>query len=102
MNLVAKEFVASQTGDSSVLILSEFAGAAQELRSSLLVNPYDIDQIAQGLRQAVEMSPSEKKERFAALRANVESNNLAAWSQSFLGALLKDSSLGSQISLSPN
>jgi trehalose-6-phosphate synthase len=88
MNLVAKEFVASQLGDNAVLILSEFAGAAEELREALLVNPYSIDQIAARLKEAVEMTPQEKHARLEHLRAQVESNNLDFWSGQFLGALL--------------
>jgi trehalose 6-phosphate synthase/phosphatase len=88
MNLVAKEFVASQLGDNAVLILSEFAGAAEELRDALLVNPYSIDQIAARLKEAVEMTPQERHARLEHLRAQVESNNLDFWSGQFLGALL--------------
>jgi trehalose 6-phosphate synthase/phosphatase len=102
MNLVAKEFVASQNVDNSVLILSEFAGAAEELRSALLVNPYDIDQIAEGLRHAVEMAPEQKQTRFAALRRNVEGNNLATWSRAFLDNLFEEEPVGSAVTLSPN
>jgi trehalose 6-phosphate synthase/phosphatase len=88
MNLVAKEFVASQLGDSAVLILSEFAGAAEELKEALLVNPYSIDQIAESLKQAVEMPLEEKRARLSSLRERVEKNNLDAWSGKFLEALL--------------
>ena len=102
MNLVAKEFVASQTADTSVLILSEFAGAAQELTSALLVNPYDIDQIAEGLHRAVEMSSEEKQTRSAAMRDNIAKNNLTVWSRAFLADLLDRKDVGSAIALSPN
>ena len=60
MNLVAKEFVASQLGDDAVLILSEFAGAADELVEALHVNPYNIDEIAARLKNAVEMPAARK------------------------------------------
>ncbi len=90
MNLVAKEYVASRLTDNSVLILSEFAGAALELKSSLQVNPFDIDQIAGGIKRAVEMSGVERSERFAQLRQSVQENNLDRWSERFLGALLGD------------
>src|SRR5260221_14081345 len=56
MNLVAKEYVASHPEDDGVLVLSEFAGAAQELSDALIVNPYDIDQIAARLKDALTMS----------------------------------------------
>ena len=90
MNLVAKEFVASQLGDSAVLILSEFAGAAEELAEALLVNPYSIDQIAARLKEAVEMPLGERQARLSRLRKRVESNDLAFWSGQFLHALLGD------------
>jgi trehalose 6-phosphate synthase len=98
MNLVAKEFVASQLNDSAVLILSEFAGAAEELTEALLVNPYSIDQIATTLKEAVEMPLEEKRRRLVRLRERIESNNLDSWSGKFLSALRgaspADSTLG--------
>jgi len=93
MNLVAKEYVASHIDDDGVLILSEFAGAAEELTEALLVNPYDTDQIAERLKQAVEMSVEEKAVRLRALRAKVRDNNLEHWSEQFLRALKPEKSL---------
>ncbi|MGH7906590.1 MAG: alpha,alpha-trehalose-phosphate synthase (UDP-forming) [Candidatus Binataceae bacterium] len=87
MNLVAKEYVASHLNDDGVLILSEFAGAAEELTESLLVNPYDVDEIARRLLQAIEMSPEEKASRLRAMRTKIKTNNLEFWSESFLSAL---------------
>jgi trehalose 6-phosphate synthase/phosphatase len=84
MNLVAKEFVASHVSDDGVLILSEFAGAAEELTEALLVNPYNADEIAERLRQAVEMDSAEKSVRLRAMRDKVHANNLERWSESFL------------------
>ena len=96
MNLIAKEYIASQVGDSSVLILSEFAGAAGELTDALLVNPYDIDQIATRLTEAIEMPHDEKRRRLHRMREQVETNNLERWSDSFLGTLLGGASLGAE------
>jgi trehalose 6-phosphate synthase len=93
MNLVAKEFVASQVDNEGVLILSEFAGAAEELTEALLVNPYDINQIADQLKRAVNMSASERVERMSALRAKVFTNNLDYWSEKFLRALVMEGAL---------
>jgi trehalose-6-phosphate synthase len=62
MNFVAKEFVASRVNDDGALILSEFASAAEELIDALLVNPYDINQIADRLKCAVDMSATERAE----------------------------------------
>jgi len=91
MNLVAKEFVASRVGDDGVLILSEFAGAAEELTEALLVNPYNADEIAERLRQAVEMDPGEKSVRMRTMRDKVQANNLERWSENFLTELTPES-----------
>ncbi len=87
MNLVAKEYVASRSADNGVLILSELAGAAEELGDALLVNPYDIDQVAEALKTALEMSPEEKARRMLALREAIARNSLERWSESFLAKL---------------
>jgi trehalose 6-phosphate synthase/phosphatase len=98
MNLVAKEYVAAHLGDDGVLILSEFAGAAEELTDALLVNPYDIDAIAARLKQAFEMSAQERAARMRKLRAHVHRNNLEHWSELFLDALLPERTLAAQAS----
>jgi trehalose 6-phosphate synthase/phosphatase len=87
MNLVAKEFIASHPADDAVLILSEFAGAAEELTDALLVNPYNTDAIADRIREALEMRPEARAERMGALRAKIRGNNLERWSANFLTAL---------------
>ncbi len=72
MNLVAKEFVAAQDpADPGVLILSRFAGAADEMTDALIVNPYDADEIAEAMHRALTMSLGERQERHRALRHNV-------------------------------
>ncbi len=60
MNLVAKEFVAARRDERGALILSQFTGAARELRDAIMVNPYDIDETAEAMRRALEMEPEEK------------------------------------------
>jgi trehalose 6-phosphate synthase len=88
MNLVAKEYVAAQdTADPGVLILSQFAGAAEELSEALIVNPYNIAETADVIRMAFEMELPERQRRHAALLEKVEKNNVIAWSQSFLAQL---------------
>ncbi len=87
MNVVAKEFVASRVENDGVLILSEFAGAAEELTDALLVNPYDADQIADRIKRALEMGETEKAARMSALRAKIHENNLEYWSKQFLSIL---------------
>ncbi|MEM9733419.1 MAG: trehalose-6-phosphate synthase [Pseudomonadota bacterium] len=90
MNLVAKEYVAVQPdNDPGVLVLSEFAGAAEELTEALQVNPYNIDQSADVLQRALTMPLEERKERHGALKAKVEKGNVVAWSKNFLDALKK-------------
>ena len=68
MNLVAKEFVAARQDEEGVLILSPFTGASRELRDALVVNPYDVEQLAEAIRFALEMDPEEKKARMRRMR----------------------------------
>ena len=88
MNLVAKEFVAVQDdSDPGVLVLSEFAGAAEEMVEAILVNPHDIEATADAVQRALTMPLAERRERNAALRDRVEKGDVVAWSRDFLGAL---------------
>ena len=88
MNLVAKEYVAAQDPeDPGVLVLSEFAGAAERMEAALLVNPHDVGGVADAIRRALEMSRDERIERWRALDAEVRTNDIAAWRKSFLAAL---------------
>ena len=88
MNLVAKEFVAAQRQeDPGALVLSRFAGAAQELTRAILVNPYDPDEIAEGLHLALTMPFAERLERWQAMREVVWRNTAVAWSNRFLAEL---------------
>jgi trehalose 6-phosphate synthase/phosphatase len=84
MNLVAKEYVASQRDNPGVLILSEFAGAAQELFSAIIVNPYDTSAVAEALEEALEMPEHERFSRMEAMRERVMSYNAAAWAGDFV------------------
>jgi trehalose 6-phosphate synthase len=88
MNLVAKEFVASQDPeDPGVLVLSTFAGAARELDSALLVNPYDLDGVADAIATALRMAPGERRERWRAMMDRLEQHDIAAWRNAYLRAL---------------
>ncbi|WP_438352687.1 alpha,alpha-trehalose-phosphate synthase (UDP-forming) [Microbacterium sp. CJ88] len=87
MNLVAKEYVAARADNRGVLILSEFAGAADELGTALRVNPHDIDALKDTIVRAVEMPAAEQGRRMRALRRKVLDNDVAKWSQDFLLAL---------------
>lgn len=85
MNLVAKEYVASQVDGQGVLILSEFAGAAEELEGGLLVNPYDLEAFSDSIRQALIMRPEEKRARMTSLRRQVREHDIRAWTRDVLG-----------------
>ncbi len=87
MNLVAKEYVASQYDDAGALVLSEFAGAADELRQAWLVNPYDINGMKSALLEAYAADEKDLTKRMRAMRKTVRSNDVAAWADSFMSAL---------------
>ncbi len=91
MNLVAKEYVACQPvgggGEPGVLILSEFAGAAQELFNALIVNPYDTDAVAQAIERALDMPHEERLARMAPMRQRVIRRDANDWAGEFLATL---------------
>ena len=87
MNLVAKEFLAARRDERGVLILSQFTGAARELRDALLVNPYDIDQTAEAIRVALEMEPEEKQMRVHRMRRVIKEQNIYHWAGSLITEL---------------
>ncbi len=88
MNLVAKEYVAAQDPDDpGVLILSRFAGAADEFRAALLVNPYDPDAVGTAIGRAMAMPQEERKQRHAKLYASLLRNDISDWGDRFLAAL---------------
>jgi trehalose 6-phosphate synthase/phosphatase len=86
MNLVAKEFVAAQVDDPGVLVLSELAGSADELQEALLVNPFDIDAVADALARALTMPEDERRARMSALRDRVRRGSVHNWVRGFLAA----------------
>lgn len=88
MNLVAKEFIAAQDdNDPGVLVLSRFAGAAEDLSEALIVNPFDPDEIAEAMHQALIMPLDERKDRMARLRGRVFTVTAEAYCREFLKAL---------------
>ena len=87
MNLVAKEYVASRRDINGVLVLSEFAGAADELTDAVLVNPHDDAALRDAIVRAVEMRHPERTRRMAALREVVSRSDVRGWAERFLGAL---------------
>jgi trehalose 6-phosphate synthase len=88
MNLVAKEYIATQdVDDPGVLILSQFAGAAEDLEEALIVNPYDIDDVAGAMQRALTMPFAERIERHRALLDRVRARDVKYWRDQFLTAL---------------
>lgn len=87
MNLVAKEYVASRADTNGVLVLSEFAGAASQLRQALLVNPRDTEGMAEAMLMAMRMKPSDARFRMAVLRSMVRRHDVHEWASEFLEAL---------------
>ncbi|MBU1086928.1 MAG: bifunctional alpha,alpha-trehalose-phosphate synthase (UDP-forming)/trehalose-phosphatase [Candidatus Omnitrophica bacterium] len=87
MNLVAKEYLACKIDSTGVLLLSEFAGAAHELISAVLVNPYDIDNVTKNLENALLMDEAEKSQRLIPMRSHVIRYNANQWAQTFLKEL---------------
>jgi len=87
MNLVAKEYVACRVGTPGVLVLSEFAGAANDLREAVLVNPYDPEALRRRIEIAVSMPPEERARRMRALDRRVATHTIQWWTASFLQLL---------------
>ncbi|POR53412.1 alpha,alpha-trehalose-phosphate synthase (UDP-forming) [Bosea psychrotolerans] len=88
MNLVAKEYIAAQDpADPGVLVLSRFAGAAQQMGEALIVNPYDTHEVAEAIRTALAMPKSERIRRFERLYEIIEATDIGWWTQCYLDAL---------------
>ncbi|HTO77457.1 MAG TPA: trehalose-6-phosphate synthase [Thermoanaerobaculia bacterium] len=89
MNLVAKEYCATRVSKDGVLVLSEFAGAAAELqRAALLVNPYDVEGVADALRRALDMPRAEQRARMSRLRRTIRERDIYHWLDAFLRAAI--------------
>jgi trehalose-6-phosphate synthase len=87
MNLVAKEYVAARDDEDGVLVLSKFTGAATELLDALIVNPYDIEGVAEAIHEGLEMSRGERRIRMQRMRSHVMDHNIYRWAASILGDL---------------
>jgi trehalose 6-phosphate synthase len=87
MNLVAKEFIASRDQNDGVLILSRFAGASQELHGALIVNPYDIEQTAEAIKQALEMPKEQQYQKMKQMRRMIMNHNVYSWASNILRAM---------------
>jgi trehalose 6-phosphate synthase len=87
MNLVAKEYIAARHDEQGMLILSRFTGASHELPDSLVVNPYDTDELAQSIYTALTMPAPERRARMQRMRAVVKENNVYRWAGNLIGEL---------------
>ena len=88
MNLVAKEYAAAHIDGDGVLVLSEFAGASDELTDAVLVNPHDDDALKQAIMTAVEMHRHERRARMAGLRNQIRRSDVQGWADRFLGEMV--------------
>lgn len=89
MNLVAKEYVAVKQDETGVLILSEMAGAAQELGEAIIVNPNNTEEIMESIKTALEMDPDEKKRRIGVMQKRLKQYDVRRWAEDFFSALEK-------------
>ncbi|MDQ7826010.1 MAG: bifunctional alpha,alpha-trehalose-phosphate synthase (UDP-forming)/trehalose-phosphatase [Candidatus Eremiobacteraeota bacterium] len=87
MNLIAKEYVASRIDGRGVLVLSEMAGAAQELGEAILINPNNTEDMCGALKEALEMSEDDQKKRILAMQSRIMRYNIVAWAEDFLDSL---------------
>jgi trehalose 6-phosphate synthase len=102
MNLVAKEYVSAQDpADPGVLVLSSFAGAARELSGALIVNPLDIDDMADALACALAMPLAERRARYEEMIGQLRQNNVSVWRDNFLRDLKTSSAIRRGPSVDP-
>ncbi|MDN5654633.1 MAG: trehalose-6-phosphate synthase, partial [Kocuria sp.] len=101
MNLVAKEFVTARKGRGGALVLSEFAGAADELEQAIMVNPHDISGLKEGIHRAARLSETEQHARISAMAATVETHDVHRWAQRFLDRLRPSSPIYEQAGSAP-
>ena len=87
MNLVAKEYVASQTRDHGMVVLSEMAGAAMELSEAIIVNPNNTPEVAEAIRRALEMDPGEKRRRIEVMQERIRRYDVTRWARDFVESL---------------
>lgn len=87
MNLVAKEYVAAKVNGDGVLILSQFTGAAEELSEAIIVNPYNVEGLAEAIKEALETPHAQRKQRMNRLQEKVKKHDIYWWLESFLSEL---------------
>lgn len=89
MNLVAKEFIAQRSDNLGVLILSRFTGASRELRDALVINPFDIQEMVDAIKEGLEMSPTAQRKRMIKLRQTVKDNTIYRWAAQLLKTMVQ-------------
>ncbi len=89
MNLVAKEYVAARDDEGGALILSQFTGASRELKDAVIVNPYDIEGMADGIRFSLKMAPAERSGRMKRMRARIKEHNVYFWAGNLIAELAR-------------
>jgi trehalose 6-phosphate synthase len=89
MNLVAKEFIASRGDEDGVLIVSQFTGASRELKDAVIVNPYDIEEMADAIHLSLTMEPHERSERMRRMHSVVREHNIYRWAGSIITTLAR-------------
>jgi trehalose 6-phosphate synthase len=89
MNLVAKEYVASRIAEDGVLILSKFTGASRELTEALLINPYALNDIAEAIKEAIEMPKETQRMRMVKLQETIKDNNIYRWGGEIISEMVK-------------
>lgn len=89
MNIVAKEYICAKNNLTGALLLSRFTGAARELPEAILINPYDIEDLAEKIKETLQMSKKDKEQRMAKLRETVAENDIYKWANKFIAELAK-------------
>jgi trehalose 6-phosphate synthase len=89
MNLVAKEYVAARSDEDGVLILSQFTGAARELKDAIIVNPYDIEEMAEAIAASLRMDPAERSGRMKRMRSTIKEHNIYRWAGNLITELAR-------------
>ena len=89
MNLVAKEYIAAREDEKGVLILSHFAGASRELKDAIIINPYNTEQVADAIKQGLNMMPSEQIKFMRKMRDIIKNNNVYRWSADLLKTMVQ-------------
>ncbi len=89
MNIVAKEYICAKNNLDGMLLLSRFTGAARELPEAVLINPYDIEDFADRIKETLQMPKKEKAQRMAKLRETVADNDIYKWADKFISELAK-------------